>query len=132
MNRMRVPAFPWRPSRRKSSLLKAALLLWRFSGRNRRKWLVVRAAGDAAQLRVAPAGQDIQRTKITRPCVRRISNDISLPCTSCWQGDSMLRALLFGVGASLALTLAAGGAEAKAPCKDSKGRVVPCPQKSQP
>ena len=45
----------------------------------------------------------------------------------------MLRAFLFGFTASIALALAAGGAEAKAPqCKDAKGRVVPCPQKSEP
>jgi hypothetical protein len=45
----------------------------------------------------------------------------------------MLRAFLLGFSASIALTLAAGAAEAKAPpCKDAKGRVVPCPQKHEP
>ena len=45
----------------------------------------------------------------------------------------MLKALLLGFSASVALAFAAGGAEAKAPqCKDAKGRVVPCPQKSAP
>ncbi len=48
-------------------------------------------------------------------------------------GDSMLRAFLFGCSASIALVLTAGGAEAKASqCKDSKGRIVPCPQKREP
>ena len=45
----------------------------------------------------------------------------------------MFRAFLLGTGAAIALTCAASGAAAKAPpCKDSKGRVVPCPQKGQP
>ena len=45
----------------------------------------------------------------------------------------MVRAFLLGFSASIALALAAGGAEAKAPqCKDAKGRIVPCPQKRDP
>ena len=45
----------------------------------------------------------------------------------------MLRASLFTIAAAAAVVFAAGGAEAKSPpCKDSKGRVIPCPQKDQP
>jgi hypothetical protein len=44
----------------------------------------------------------------------------------------MLRAFLFTISAAAAIAFAAGGAEAKAPCKDAKGRVIPCPQKDQP
>ena len=45
----------------------------------------------------------------------------------------MLRAFLFTICAAGALAFAAGAAEAKAPpCKDGKGRVIPCPQKNQP
>ena len=45
----------------------------------------------------------------------------------------MFRAVLFAVAPAAALVLAAGSAEAKSPpCKDAKGRVIPCPQKNQP
>jgi hypothetical protein len=44
----------------------------------------------------------------------------------------MMKTFLFGISAA-ALALAASGAEAKAPqCRDAKGRIVPCPEKTAP
>ena len=68
----------------------------------------------------------------TKPCLRGTCDASFRPAPKL-EGDSMLRAFVFGLSASLTLAFAASGAEAKAPqCKDAKGHAAPCPQKSAP